>query len=1164
LRKEGKKGFFGLIGKEPRFNFIADRRIRLLENHDMGLFLAPRPRANIGLKRKEKPKCTDIDLPKRWTIERRILSIWISLWIILLMGIVTIPLAVCEIAQFYMLEKEIIGNEKERVLRRKGGKGLQNQQSPQSRFLRIKRYSAKSYTLFRKVKMDPSTWHGEKFSQTREPEHGASSSPPVLPEGGLTPQRRQDLDAPSIYESDGEGAGITPRTRGTDRSNLPPPVQVTGASRIDPSERFGYEGVPQTESVFGGPRGRMRSTDGPRGREEAVRDLGGVGEGTRVREREPMVMNLVQALPLPNMPGAPRFEGKDVTAFVQSVQDLFDDCKTPLRDRRVRLVRYCAPEIRGKVERMPEYQEERFQLNTFYKALRLQYRDRDSFQQKYTIRKLDEIVRDGCKLPEGRLEEYLDMFHDISEELAERGILSRYDRGVKFMRGLPPHLRTRVGERHHFNPLDPESVDYAQYYQTAQRIYTDRKNIQELNEDTSSAKEEAQHPLQHGTATKSQSARKDGEEELVRQFMGLKVNLSEVKSHLHEVASLRREVEGLRIQLEERPSDRTHRNQVVDPRIREHRGRGGVLPTPWGNHEIGVNAYNQRSGYSSGRALPRDQWKCYMCGNEPGPGGQRFPDHSHVRDCPIYGQFFQIGTCWYDSDNEDPRARGLYWGKSYEKGMRIRCNRESPYWRQVVEMSKGTAYDVNLQDREAYFKALRDTYPKMDANSFSRVIPGQDEENSSDSNTANVRAVDVWGGDFQEPGRITYEELAVTLEEEQEHSLIANVHAIDALDSNAVVTRSKAKGIAEGAREILQRRQLREAKFARAKHPRHAAIVQEEDEAEDVEMGEPLFKDVGLEEGDLRGVVTSKAVRFVEGHNDLSEVPAIAATSAKSHDQSHDQSHDPGTPRRKGSYNGLTSAYSAGDILLDHFANAKLDITVAQYLATSKEGRDFLAKGLKEVNTPEVKLPRDRCTVDANLAFAREKTVRQGQNAEYYGLEEPGDAVSAKDMRVYPSPHIPVTIFGPRNATRIAVMLDTGADVNIMSRALSDKLGMKLQSAADYDMRPIRGPQSGMHGVVDEVEIKIGPLSFEVSFFVVEDSNHHCLLGQPFFMQTGIVLNNTRDGMCGPQIATLHDPKSKKTIRIRCAKPLPRKVVPARTLLEENFNSDSEHDSGKE
>jgi hypothetical protein len=109
--------------------------------------------------------------------------------------------------------------------------------------------------------------------------------------------------------------------------------------------------------------------------------------------------------------------------------------------------------------------------------LRLEYRDRDEFQQKYTVRRLDEVVREGTKLPDNRLEEYLDMFHDISTELTERGILSSYDRGVKFMKGLPKHFRQRISERHHFNPVEPESIDYQRYFDTALKSYRDCRNI---------------------------------------------------------------------------------------------------------------------------------------------------------------------------------------------------------------------------------------------------------------------------------------------------------------------------------------------------------------------------------------------------------------------------------------------------------------------------------------------------------------------------------------------------------------------------------------------------------------------------------------------------------------------------------------------------------------
>jgi hypothetical protein len=92
-----------------------------------------------------------------------------------------------------------------------------------------------------------------------------------------------------------------------------------------------------------------------------------------------------------------------------------------------------------------------------------------------------------------------------------------------------------------------------------------------------------------------------------------------------------------------------------------------------------------------------------------------------------------------------------------------------------------------------------------------------------------------------------------------------------------------------------------------------------------------------------------KAVRFSDRQNELSEVVAITITSPKSHDP-----ESTSNTRQKGPYKGLTSVYRAREILLDYFANLKLDITITQYITTLKEGQDFLAKGLKEINAPEI------------------------------------------------------------------------------------------------------------------------------------------------------------------------------------------------------------------
>ena len=241
---------------------------------------------------------------------------------------------------------------------------------------------------------------------------------------------------------------------------------------------------------------------------------------------------------------------------------------------------------------------------------------------------------------------------------------------------------------------------------------------------------------------------------------------------------------------------------------------------------------------------------------------------------------------------------------------------------------------------------------------------------------------------------------------------------------------------------------------------------------------------------------------------------------------------------------------------MDHFANSKLDITVAQYLATSREGRDFLAKGLKEIEAPEVHRSKadSRTAVDAN-ALSQVGLASKEKPWKYVdGKEEP---MGNGERRVYPSPHIPVTIFGEKRGTRLAAMIDSGAAINMISRTLCDRLGFEMQDASEYDMRPVRGPMSGLDGVVDNVPVSVGGMSFGVSFFVMSGANHHCILGQPFKMMSRIRLYGTAEGMDGPEFAELYDDRRRKIIRMQCARPMRRKVTPAKELLGTDYEFDS-------
>ena len=191
---------------------------------------------------------------------------------------------------------------------------------------------------------------------------------------------------------------------------------------------------------------------------------------------------------------------------------------------------------------------------------------------------------------------------------------------MKFIKGLPLHLRVRISKRYYFNPIDPESVDYKAYFQTAIRFYQDRRNIRELEDKPTvrqsnkargldrparSLQQEKTYP-----AARASEAQKKVEDDLVRQFIGLQLNASKVRSRLNKADKIKKEIEDLRQQLNGRPIDRGARNQVVDLKV-THPGWRGILPNPW-KTTVDVDSLGPCYRGSKSYRSYTDSQKCYI------------------------------------------------------------------------------------------------------------------------------------------------------------------------------------------------------------------------------------------------------------------------------------------------------------------------------------------------------------------------------------------------------------------------------------------------------------------------------------------------------------------------------------------------------------------------
>jgi hypothetical protein len=110
-------------------------------------------------------------------------------------------------------------------------------------------------------------------------------------------------------------------------------VPMAGGSRYHSFEPSASRWEPEKEKE------KEKDDEPGRGR---TRVRGGEEEKNKDEEgwswRTPPVMNMVHPLLLPNSPRALHFTGKNVTAFVQLIEDLFKDCQIPYPERRAKVV----------------------------------------------------------------------------------------------------------------------------------------------------------------------------------------------------------------------------------------------------------------------------------------------------------------------------------------------------------------------------------------------------------------------------------------------------------------------------------------------------------------------------------------------------------------------------------------------------------------------------------------------------------------------------------------------------------------------------------------------------------------------------------------------------------------------------------------------------------
>jgi hypothetical protein len=96
----------------------------------------------------------------------------------------------------------------------------------------------------------------------------------------------------------------------------------------------------------------------------------------------------------------------------------------------------------------------------------------------------------------------------------------------------------------------------------------------------------------------------------------------------------------------------------------------------------------------------------------------------------------------------------------------------------------------------------------------------------------------------------------------------------------------------------------------------------------------------------------------------------------------------------------------------------------------------------------------------------------------------------------------------------VSVMLDSGAEVSVMSSDLAHRLGLPISSNVDLGMLGVSDKRTKFLGICEDVSVSVGRVEHRVPIWVAERFGPEILLGRPYFIQSRLVLKDHGGGAC--------------------------------------------------
>ena len=178
---------------------------------------------------------------------------------------------------------------------------------------------------------------------------------------------------------------------------------------------------------------------------------------------------LAAQIPLPGQPGAPYFDGKEVTKFVRSWERFSERYKIADEKMVNELVEYCEMNTGEYVGMIIDKAKREIQGNANLReswwpkvrtGLFKNFKSDDSEQQRNTVTFLRSFSSDkSFHMKAEDVERYIRTYQQISNTLVSEMRLTAFDQMICFLQGLPDNTATKISEDMKFNVVEPATFN---------------------------------------------------------------------------------------------------------------------------------------------------------------------------------------------------------------------------------------------------------------------------------------------------------------------------------------------------------------------------------------------------------------------------------------------------------------------------------------------------------------------------------------------------------------------------------------------------------------------------------------------------------------------------------------------------------------------------------